>query len=86
MISKQIKKLENKIICIYNADPGFDFIFSKNILGLVTCYGGSNSHMAIRCSEINISSIIGVGHQNFMKIINSKKILIDPLAKNFNLI
>ena len=85
-LSKQIKNLNNKIICIYNADPGFDFIFSKNILGLVTCYGGSNSHMAIRCSEMNISSMIGVGQNNFGKIINSKKIIIDPLAKKFSLL
>lgn len=85
-LSKQIKNLNNKIICIYNADPGFDFIFSKNILGLITCYGGSNSHMAIRCSEMNISSMIGVGQNNFGKIVNSKKIIIDPLAKKFSLL
>ena len=50
---KELKQidLKNKIICISNADPGYDFIFSKGILGLVTCYGGSNSHMSIRCSE-----------------------------------
>ena len=49
-----INNLENNIILIDNADPGFDFIFTKNIKGLVTKYGGSNSHMAIRCLELNI--------------------------------
>ena len=38
---KLIKKLikpQNKIIFIENADPGYDFIFSHNIKGLVTKY------------------------------------------------
>ena len=67
---KELKQidLKNKIICISNADPGYDFIFSKGILGLVTCYGGSNSHMSIRCSE-NITSLIGSGEHNFKKLL-----------------
>ena len=47
-INKQIN-LRNKIVCIENADPGYDFIFSHNIKGLITKYGGFNSHMSIRC-------------------------------------
>ena len=39
------------IICIENADPGYDFIFNYKIKGLITKFGGSNSHMAIRCLE-----------------------------------
>jgi len=46
---------------IENADPGFDWIFSHNIAGLVTQYGGVNSHMAIRCAELGIPAAIGVG-------------------------
>ena len=34
--------------------------FSHNIRGLVTKYGGANSHMAIRCLELSIP--IGVGN------------------------
>ena len=84
--TKDLKQLDNKIICIYNADPGFDFIFSKKILGLITCYGGSNSHMAIRCSEKNITSIIGIGNHNFKKIINSKRISIEAMSKKYSLL
>ena len=39
---------------IENADPGFDWIFGSKILGLITKYGGVNSHMAIRCAELEI--------------------------------
>ena len=42
-----IKPSYNGIVCIENADPGYDFLFNKNIKGLITKYGGLNSHMAI---------------------------------------
>ena len=80
------KNLENKIVCIYNADPGFDFIFTKKIKGLVTMYGGPNSHMSIRCSELNIPAIIGIGQQLFEEIRKNKKILIDAKQKKIELL
>ena len=40
--------LEDKIICIENADPGYDWIFDHRIAGFITAWGGCNSHMAIR--------------------------------------
>ena len=78
--------ISNKIICIENADPGFDFIFSHNIKGLITKYGGFNSHMSIRCSELGIPAIIGIGKNNYEKIINSKKIKFNCKNKTFSLI
>ena len=68
------KKFSNKIICIENADPGYDFLFSYNIRGLVTKYGGVNSHMSIRCNELNIPASIGVGDKIFSELINSDKV------------
>ena len=58
-------KLDNQIIFIENADPGFDFIFYHNIKGLVTKYGGSNSHMGIRCMELGIPAVIGLGEKKY---------------------
>ncbi|SFD01199.1 PEP-utilising enzyme, mobile domain [Chitinophaga sp. CF118] len=49
----------NKIVLIERADPGYDFIFSSDILGIVTKYGGSNSHLALRCTELGIPAAIG---------------------------
>ena len=43
------KELKGKIVLIENADPGYDWIFAQNIKGLVTKYGGANSHMATLC-------------------------------------
>ena len=69
--------ISNKIVLIENADPGYDFIFTKKISGLITKYGGANSHMAIRCMELKIPAIIGIGEINYASIENSKKIFID---------
>ena len=38
--------------------------FFKNISGLITKNGGVNSHMAIRCQELNIPAAIGIGEAN----------------------
>lgn len=61
--------LAGKIVCIENADPGFDWIFGKGIAGLVTKYGGTNSHMAIRCAEFGLPAAIGCGEQVFERIV-----------------
>lgn len=60
--------LEGCIVCIDNADPGFDWIFTKNPGGLVTRFGGANSHMAVRCAELGIPAAIGCGDQTFERI------------------
>lgn len=69
--------IKNKIVLIENADPGYDFIFSHKIKGLVTMYGGANSHMAIRCAELNIPAAIGVGESKFLELSKNKKIFLD---------
>lgn len=72
------------IICIENADPGYDFLFSKNIKGLITKYGGQNSHMAIRCAELNLPALIGVGEKVYNKILEKKFIKIDCNLKKID--
>jgi phosphohistidine swiveling domain-containing protein len=57
--------LEGSIVCVMNADPGWDWLFTKNIGSLITCFGGANSHMAIRSAELNLPAIIGCGAEKF---------------------
>ena len=83
---KNLKKLNKKIVIIENADPGFDFIFSYQIKGLITKYGGANSHMAIRCLELNIPAIVGIGQNGFNKVYNSNFIEFDCEQKTFKII
>ncbi len=80
-ILKESSNLNNKIILIENADPGYDWLFSKGISGLITKYGGANSHMAIRSAEIGIPAAIGVGEILFDKLKSYKMIELDSLNK-----
>jgi glutamine kinase len=75
------KEIRGKIVFIENADPGFDWIFSQNIKGLITAYGGANSHMAIRAAELQIPAIIGCGPTLFENWSRAQKIEIDCLNK-----
>jgi phosphohistidine swiveling domain-containing protein len=59
------KPLAGKIVFIKSADPGYDFLFTKDIGGLVTQFGGANSHMAIRCAELGLPAVIGAGEKLF---------------------
>ena len=84
--NKTTKILKNKILLIDHADPGYDWIFLYGIAGLVTKYGGANSHMAIRCAELNIPAVIGCGEQLFRKLSSSNLIEIDCLIKKIKII
>lgn len=70
-------ELEGKIICIEKADPGYDWIFTKKIAGLITKYGGAASHMAIRCAEFMIPAAIGCGNDLFEYAVKSKRLTLD---------
>ena len=74
--SDQINNISGKIIAIPNADPGFDWIFSHDIVGLITQYGGANSHMAIRCAELEIPAVIGIGEKLYEGL-NEGRLLLD---------
>ena len=84
--SQNFNNLSGKIILIENADPGFDFLFSYKIKGLITKYGGSNSHMAIRCMELGLPAIIGVGDKIYDDLAKSKKVYIDCNNKKYSII
>lgn len=73
--------LEGKIIVVESADPGWDWLFSNNIGALVTCYGGANSHMAIRAAELSLPAAIGVGEVKFKLFASSRTLQIDALSQ-----
>jgi len=77
LVAKNNIDIKNKIILIESADPGYDWIFTREIAGFVTAYGGINSHMSIRAMELNIPAVIGVGEKKLLELKNSKQILLD---------
>ena len=68
---------EGKIVFIRSADPGFDYLFSRGIAGLVTEFGGANSHMAIRCAELGIPAVIGAGESKYSNWMRAHRLQIN---------
>lgn len=59
--SPTVGPLRGRIVVVEAADPGYEWMFEMGIAGLVTAYGGANSHMAIRCSERGVPAALGIG-------------------------
>jgi glutamine kinase len=70
----EVVDLTGVIVLIGSADPGYDWIFSHNIAGLITEHGGANSHMAIRCAEFGLPAAIGCGERLFRELTSAQVI------------
>ncbi len=70
-------KINGKIVLLEKADPGFDWIFSKNIIALITKFGGAASHMAIRCAEFSIPAAIGCGDMLYDRLKKANTVDLD---------
>lgn len=73
----QRERLVDAVVCIPNADPGFDWLFAQPIAGLITAWGGANSHMAIRAGEQGLPAVIGAGEVLYRRWSNSHRLHID---------
>ncbi|NRX76034.1 phosphohistidine swiveling domain-containing protein [Clostridium beijerinckii] len=80
------KRLKGSILFIPSADPGYDWIFSHEIVGFVTMYGGMNSHMAIRAGELGIPAVIGAGEVLYNKWKLARLIYIDCANKKVEIL
>ena len=74
-------RLDGAIVCIPSADPGYDWLFGYSISGLVTEWGGANSHMAIRAGELGIPAVIGAGEVLYARWSHSHMLHIDCPAR-----
>ena len=73
--------LLGQIVCIENADPGFDWVFTRGIRALITKFGGANSHMAIRCAELGLPAAIGCGEQAYARLVHAGTVELDGSAR-----
>lgn len=76
--------LAGRLVCIESADPGYDWIFTRNIAGLVTRFGGTNSHMAIRCAEYGLPAAIGCGTMLFERVAAAQTCILDCGGKTLH--
>ncbi len=78
--------LAGKIVVVPNADPGFDWLFSRDIAGLITMYGGVNSHMAVRAAEFQLPAAIGSGEILFDTVRCAELIELDCASRQIKVI
>jgi hypothetical protein len=69
--------LAGAIVCIPHADPGFDWLFAHSIAGLITAWGGVNSHMAIRAGELGLPAVIGAGDVLYRRWSGARRLHLD---------
>jgi phosphohistidine swiveling domain-containing protein len=68
------------VIAIASADPGYDWIFARRPAGLITAFGGPNSHMAIRCAELGVPAVLGLGLERWSRLSHASHLDIDTRA------
>lgn len=76
--SGSMPDIAGHIVLIPQADPGYDWLFGQGIVGLVTLYGGANSHMAIRAAEFGLPAAIGIGEQRYRQLAQARLIELSP--------
>jgi hypothetical protein len=67
-----------RIVLVERADPGWDWLFGCGIAGLVTAFGGANSHIVVRAAELALPSAIGVGAHRFQELARARRLRIAP--------
>ncbi len=69
--------IKDAIVLIESADPGFDWLFAHKPAGLITMYGGANSHMAIRAGELGLPAVIGAGEVLYQRWRKARQLELD---------
>jgi hypothetical protein len=80
------EQLSGAIICIPNADPGFDWVLSYQIAGLITAWGGANSHMAIRAGELGLPAVIGAGEILYRRWSGAQRLHLDCAGRRVEVV
>ncbi|WP_147444777.1 PEP-utilizing enzyme [Corallococcus sp. CA053C] len=71
------ESVRGNIVLLERADPGYDGLLALGVAGIVTAYGGANSHMAVRCTELQLPAAIGVGREQFRRLSGGRVMTLD---------
>jgi hypothetical protein len=80
------ERLSGSIVCIPSADPGYDWLFAHPIAGLITAWGGANSHMAIRAGELRLPAVIGAGEVQYRRWSSAQRLFVDCAGRRVELL
>jgi hypothetical protein len=78
--------VRGRIVLVRQAEPGHDWIFAHAPAGLVTAYGGANSHTTIRTAELHLPAAIGVGESLFEKLRRAGVLRLDCAGRRVEII
>jgi len=78
--------IEGKILLLPSGDPGYDWIYSHDIAGVITAYGGVNSHMAIRAHQTGVPAVLGVGDTTYQKLLGARVVCIDGINQRIEVL
>ncbi len=71
------RELDGKIVLLTKSNSGFDWLFTRDIKGIITKYGNKNSNIARKCKDYGIPAVIGCGEKLFQRIVMMSRVEID---------
>jgi choline kinase len=75
-----------RVVLIPSADPGYDWLLARGIAGLITMFGGANSHMAVRAAECSLPAAIGVGETRYERLAHASVVRLDCGARTITVV
>jgi phosphoenolpyruvate-protein kinase (PTS system EI component) len=61
-------------------------MLARSIAGLITMYGGANSHMAVRAAELGLPAAIGVGETRFNALASATVVSLDCSSRTIEIL
>ncbi len=75
------RDVDGKIVILTRSNSGFDWLFTRDIKGIITKYGDKNSNIARKCRDYGIPAVIGCGERLFQRIIMMNQVELDCANK-----
>ncbi|GAA3084100.1 PEP-utilizing enzyme [Kribbella aluminosa] len=74
------------IVVLTSADPGFEWLFSRRVRGIITLYGGANSHLAVRCAEAGVPAAMGVGQTIYDQLTRARSVHLNCASQTIDIV